>query len=219
MDKTIKILFGAFLVGVMLGTSHFPAFAESDGAGSPAATLVSKENPQASAMEDKKVQQAMPQAKHQVEAAPAEPVAPPEPPQKKLIDRILSGEVGAKSPNGFDLVYKRDEVKRSSKSVWFPFEAQMDLMGYKSVNDIEEGDHVRASYVEAEDNSLRVLKGIMLLNKAPKEPGEEEQPKAEAPKVQKSEPKPIEKTVEVENEEKTAPQTEEAQVKIKKVIE
>src|SRR3989338_6282680 len=98
----------------------------------------------------------------------------------KMVTKTLVGEISARGPNGIAVVYKKDEVKRSSNEIWFPYEneIEIELIGYKAKTDIGEGDSIRVTYDEAEDGSKRVLTGIRLLKKKPPEeevPEEEEE--------------------------------------------
>ncbi|GEM_PF-6249956 len=102
----------------------------------------------------------------------------------KMVMRTVSGQVSAKSSTGIAVVYERDEEKRSSKEYWFPFEEEIKLLGYRTLQDIQERDTVTVAFEEAEDGSQRTLKRIALSKKAPREieerPENEEQPAAEA---------------------------------------
>ncbi len=91
----------------------------------------------------------------------------------EMVTKTINGEVSAKGPSGIALVYEKNEKKRSSKEMWFPFELDLKLDGYQAVKDIQEGDMVKVTYEEAEDGSKRVLKGIRLEKK---KPVEEEKP-------------------------------------------
>ncbi len=91
----------------------------------------------------------------------------------KMVTKTLSGEISARGPNGIALEYARDEVEGSSKEMWFPYEAEVKLIGYKAKTDITAGDQVAVTYNEAEDGSKRVLTGIRLLKKKPPEEEEE----------------------------------------------
>ena|SRR3989338_4833485 len=87
----------------------------------------------------------------------------------KTVTKTLVGEISARGPNGIAVVYKKDEAKRSSSETWFPYEDEIELIGYKTKTDIGEGDSIRVTYDEAEDGSKRVLTGIRLLKKKPPE--------------------------------------------------
>lgn len=104
-----------------------------------------------------------------IEEKPVETKEEPPAEKKKMVTKTISGEVGAKGANGIALVYEKNERKRSSKEMWFPFETELKLERYKSKADISDGDSVKLTYEEAEDGSKRVLKGITLQKKAPKE--------------------------------------------------
>jgi len=95
----------------------------------------------------------------------------------KLLTKTLSGEIGARGANGIALVYEKDEKKRSSKEMWFPYDGEPKFVGYKSKADVGEGDQVSVTYEEAEDGSKRILTGIKLDKKyePPKEEDEVEE--------------------------------------------
>lgn len=92
----------------------------------------------------------------------------------KMVTKTLSGKIGARGPNGIAVVYEKDEAKRSSKEMWFPYEGEVRLTGYETKADIGEEDLVTVTYNEAEDGSKRVLTGIKLDKKYEPPPEEEE---------------------------------------------
>jgi hypothetical protein len=119
-----------------------------------------------------------------VQAAPRALVSREKPADEiKMVTKTVSGEISARGPNGIALVYEKDDVKRSSKEMWFPYEGEVKLIGYKEKMDIGEGDSVTVTYDEAENSSKRTLTGIRLLKKKPPEEeipeGEEEEAEAE----------------------------------------
>ncbi|MBI4430480.1 MAG: hypothetical protein HY587_02065 [Candidatus Omnitrophica bacterium] len=91
--------------------------------------------------------------------------------------KTLSGEVSARGPSGIALVYEKNDKKRASKEMWFPYEVEIELAGYKGKSEIAEGDMVTVTYDEAEDGSKRILTGIKLDKKydPPKEEDEGEE--------------------------------------------
>lgn len=84
-----------------------------------------------------------------------------------MVTKTLSGEISARGPNGIALEYAKDEVEGTSKEIWFPYEVEIKLTGYKAKTDIAAGDQVTVTYDEAEDGSKLVLTGIRLLKKQP----------------------------------------------------
>lgn len=100
----------------------------------------------------------------------------------EIISKELQGRVSARGPNGLALEFGRDVTKRSSQEIWFPYVTDIKLQGYKSLQEIEEGDTILAVYEEAEDMSKRTLTGVRLLMKKPpeeEEASEEEEDGAE----------------------------------------
>ncbi len=84
-----------------------------------------------------------------------------------MVTKTLSGEISALGPNGIALEYAKDEVEGTSKEIWFPYEVEIKLTGYKAKTDIAAGDQVTVTYDEAEDGSKLMLTGIRLLKKQP----------------------------------------------------
>jgi hypothetical protein len=93
----------------------------------------------------------------------------------------VRGEIGAKNANGLALVFDKDDVKRSSKEIWLPFEDEMYLEQYDSLASLEEGDTVTAIFDEDETGEGgRKLRGIVFERKAPVKVEEEVADEAEA---------------------------------------
>lgn len=125
-----------------------------------------------------------------VQAAPrAARLVSKEAKEVEIISKELQGRVSARGPNGLALEFGRDVTKRSSQEIWFPYVTDIKLQGYKSLQEIEEGDTILAVYEEAEDMSKRTLTGIRLIQKKPpeeEETSEEEEDGAETGKTGES---------------------------------
>ncbi len=100
------------------------------------------------------------------------------PAEKGAKRKKLRGQVGAKNMNGMAVVFEKDDVKRSSKEMWFPFGDETYLADYETLDDVQEGDEVSVTYDESAEGVVQ-LKGISLVRKAPVE-AEQYDPEAEA---------------------------------------
>lgn len=88
----------------------------------------------------------------------------------KMLPKTMEGTVSARNFNGLALTYKTDKAEAASFELWLPYEPKMKFSGgYKSSKDVGEGDKVRVFYDEAEDQSKKLVTGVQLLKRKPKE--------------------------------------------------
>lgn len=107
----------------------------------------------------------------------------------KMVTKTLSGEVSAVGASGLALVYAIDSKSAASMEMWFPFESEIKLSGYKSKKEIKEGDLISVTYEEALDKSGRRLTGVTFKGKKPV-PVQEELPEEEEPEEAEEAVKP-----------------------------
>lgn len=98
-----------------------------------------------------------------------------------MVPKTMTGEVSAAGPSGVAVIYEVDKKNASSSEIWFPFEGNVKLNGYKTARDIEAGDIVAVAYEEALDKSKRAVKSVTLKQKkaAEQEEIQEETPEEE----------------------------------------
>jgi len=77
----------------------------------------------------------------------------------KMVQKTVSGKVGAKGANGMSLVTETKEDRGFSAEMWFNFGEDSKL------NSVKEGELVTIVYVQAEDGSKRVIKKVKRKNK------------------------------------------------------
>lgn len=99
----------------------------------------------------------------------------------KMVTKTMSGEVGAISGSGLAFIYEKEAMSESE--IWFPFQEELELRGYKNTREIEAGDRILIKYDEAEDQSKRLLKGIKLERKKEKTDEDEELPPVKVRRV------------------------------------
>ena len=82
----------------------------------------------------------------------------------KRIERTASGVVVARGTNGMAF---SAGFAGGGREFWLPFEAGLKLMGYRSLSEIHDGDHVNVTYEEKEDDHELFLKRVALMQQAP----------------------------------------------------
>lgn len=82
----------------------------------------------------------------------------------QMLNKTLQGEIGAKTGQGFALVYKSDS--KSEYEMWFPLSEKVQFIGgYSAAQDMEFGDKVLVTYDETQDGKNRYLRSINLIKK------------------------------------------------------
>lgn len=90
--------------------------------------------------------------------------------KEEMVTKTVSGRIGSKNKQGFALVYEVDEKKNTEIEMWLPLSERVNLKGYKTLQDAEEGDQVYVTYEETkEGGNKRSVKQLTLKKKKPKE--------------------------------------------------
>lgn len=99
--------------------------------------------------------------------------------KKQMFTKNISGQISARGPMGIALEFEKNKEERSAREMYFPYEQELKLDGYKTKMEIQEGDRVTVTYEEAEDESQRLLKAIKFDHRKPAEEEKESEDSSE----------------------------------------
>lgn len=98
-------------------------------------------------------------------------------------NKILEGTVSAVGSSGLAVEHPADGLKEGQAAeMWFNFVKDVKFNGFKKYLELEQGDTVSVVYKESLDGNKRILRGVTLVEKKPKEveaPAEPEEPQQE----------------------------------------
>ena len=173
-----KVLLKLYLSFVMFLSASFsfvavaPAATETASTASQGMKLESKEG-QSLLLDLKKMAAEKKAEKERMEkkrkAAAQLPDVDPEDEKAEGVMNSVEGQISARNKAGMAVEFEKDEAKGSSNEIWLNFVSKMKLNGVKDLSEFQEGDTVRVVYKETKKTGKKILKGITLVQKKPKE--------------------------------------------------